>query len=60
MKQLNLFPPPGALTQPLPDDLRVQARHLLAELLVAVLGTAAEEPIRSDGESHEQDPANAS
>jgi hypothetical protein len=59
MKQLNLFPPPGTLTQPLPDDIRTHARQLLAELLATVLETAAES-ISREGESYEQDPENAS
>jgi hypothetical protein len=60
MKQLRLFPAPGTLTQPWPDDVQTQARQLLAELLAAVLETATEQSTSREGESHEQDPENPS
>jgi hypothetical protein len=53
MQQLSLFPPPGALTQPLPNEVQMQARQQLAELLAAVLETAAEEPTSREGEHRE-------
>lgn len=56
MTQLSLFPLPGALTQPLPDEVQTQARQLLAALLTVVLETAAMDPTSRAGENHEQDP----
>ena len=56
MKQKNLFPQPGAVTQPLPNEIQVQVRQLLAQLLVAV-PEAAVEPNRREGEDDEQDPS---
>ena len=53
MQQLTLFPPPGALTQPLPQEVQMQALQLLAELLAAVLETAAEEPASREGDTDE-------
>jgi hypothetical protein len=60
MQQTNLFPPPGALTQPLPHEIQTVARHLLAELLTAVLITGGEEATNHEGKQHEQDPQRAS
>jgi hypothetical protein len=60
MKQLHLFPPPGTPTLPLPDDVRTQARLLLAELLVAALEPAADQPTSREGDSDEPDPENPS
>lgn len=56
MQQKSLFPPPGALTNPLPDGTQREVRHLLAELLAIVLPTATAERIRNEGSKHEQDP----
>ena len=56
MQQKSLFPPPGALTNPLPDEIQKEAKQLLAELLVAVLAAARAEPTRRQGNKHEQDP----
>jgi hypothetical protein len=53
MPQLNLFPPPGAMTQPLPHEVQTQVRQLLAELLAAVLVTTAENPSNREGKNHE-------
>jgi hypothetical protein len=53
MQQLSLFPSPGALTQPLPHEVQMQAWQQLAELLAAVLETAAEEPTNREGEHRE-------
>jgi hypothetical protein len=53
MSQMNLFPPPGALTQPLPLEVQMQVRQLLAELLAAVLAAAAAEPTSREGEYDE-------
>ena len=55
MKQRNLFPPSGAVTQPLPNEIQVQVRQLLAQLLVAV-PEAVEQLDRREGEDDEQDP----
>jgi hypothetical protein len=52
MSQLNLFPPPGALTQPLPPEVQMQVRQLLAELLAALAVTSAE-PANREGEYDE-------
>ena len=60
MKQLRLFPPPGTLTQPWPDDVQTPLRQLLAALLAAVLETPTEASTSPEGESHEQDPENPS
>ncbi len=53
MPQLNLFPPPGALTQPLPHEIQMQIRELLAELLAAVFAPAAEKPTGREGNNYE-------
>jgi len=53
MSQMNLFPPPGALTQPLPLEVQMQLQQLLAELLAAVLVAATAEPTRREGEHDE-------
>ena len=50
MSQMHLFPPPGTPTQPLPPEAQIQVRQLLAELLAAVLATAAAEPTSREGE----------
>jgi len=60
MQQTNLFPPPGALTQPLPHEIQTAAQQLLAELLTAVLITVGEEATNHEGKQHEQDPQRAS
>ena len=53
MPQMNLFPPPGALTQPLPHEIQMQIRQLLADLLAAVLATTTEKPTNREGNNHE-------
>jgi hypothetical protein len=53
MAQMNLFPPPGAPTQPLPPEVQMQIRQLLAELLVVVLATTPEKPTSREGNNHE-------
>jgi hypothetical protein len=53
MSQLNLFPPPGALTQPLPPEAQMQVRQLLAELLAAVLAATTAQPTSHEGEYDE-------
>jgi hypothetical protein len=60
MKQLHLFPPPGTPTLVLPDDARMQARRLLAELLAAALEPVADQPNSREGDSDESDPKNPS
>ncbi len=37
MQQFDLFPPPAAPANPLPDDVRDNARSLLSDLQVAVM-----------------------
>jgi hypothetical protein len=50
MTQLSLFPPPGAIKEPLPNEVLLVARELLAELLVVVVeNTIAQEPIGMGG-----------
>ena len=41
MQQMNLFPPLGTPTQPLPEDVLTAARQQLAELIAQVLKTAS-------------------
>jgi hypothetical protein len=53
MSQLNLFPPPGSQTQPLPPEVHIQIRKLLAELLAAVLAATSAEPSNREGENDE-------
>ena len=60
MQQTNLFPPPGALTQPLPQEVQTATRQLLAALLTAVLTTVGEETTNHEGKQHEQDPQRTS
>jgi hypothetical protein len=53
MTQLSLFPPPGAIKRPLPNDVQNQASRLLAELLTVVVEESAEgQPVR-EGDSDE-------
>lgn len=42
MIQLRLFPPPAAPDKPLPEEVRREARDLVAELLIAVIVANAE------------------
>jgi hypothetical protein len=60
MKQLHLFPPQGTPTLPLPDDVRSQARFLLAELIIAALEPVADQPTICEGDRNEPDPKNPS
>lgn len=60
MQQTNLFPPPGALPQPLPQEVQKEALYLVAELLVTVLMTAGKEVTNGERNKHEQDPQRAS
>ncbi len=43
MEQLRLFPPLGAIKEPLPNEALSEARELLAELLNEVLEPPREE-----------------
>jgi hypothetical protein len=43
MTQLSLFPPPAAISKPLPDDVLRAARDLLAEMLKAVIEEITQE-----------------
>jgi hypothetical protein len=56
MQQMNLFPPLGTPTQPLPEEVQAAACQQLAELLCRVLETAAVERNFPERTSHEQDP----
>ena len=55
MPQLRLFPPPGGLGTPLPEEVRSKARELLAELLAVVLGEIVARQPTHIGERNEQD-----
>ena len=49
MEQLRLFPPPGAIKEPLPNDALSEARELLAELLSEVIDpTREQQPSREE------------
>ena len=60
MQQMSLFPPPGALSQPLPEEVQKEALKLVAELLVTVLTAAGEEVSNGERNENEQDPPRAS
>jgi len=52
----SLFPPPGALDQPLPQETVGAVRNLVVELLLAVMEKEAshhKNQNASNGESHE-------
>jgi hypothetical protein len=51
MNSLSLFPPPGALEKPLPEDVQSAASQLLAELLTAVIEETSQPSV--EGEEHE-------
>ena len=53
MTQLSLFPPPGAVTKPLSDDVLMTARSLLAELLVVVVEEEIMQEPTGKGETDE-------
>jgi hypothetical protein len=51
MNQLSLFPPPGALEKPLPEEVQSAASQLLAELLAVVIEKTRQPS--EEGEEHE-------
>ena len=51
MNPLSLFPPPGALEKPLPEEVQSAASQLLAELLTVVI----EERKQANGEGEEHE-----
>ena len=51
MNPLSLFPPPGALEKPLPEEAQSAASQLLAELLTVVI-EERKQP-NGEGEEHE-------
>jgi hypothetical protein len=51
MNQLSLFPPPGALEKPLPEEVQSVASQLLAKLLAVVIEKARQPS--EEGEEHE-------
>ena len=51
MNPLSLFPPPGALETPLPEEVQSAASQLLAELLTVVI-EERKQP-NGEGEEHE-------
>ncbi len=52
MIQLHLFPPPATPDKPLPDEVRGQARDLVAELLIAVIVARSEKQPTREGDSN--------
>ncbi len=52
MRRPTLFPPPGTV-ETLPENVLREARRLLAELILAVLGETAETPTRDEDSNHE-------
>jgi hypothetical protein len=53
MMQLTLFPPQGALAKPLPDEVLVATRSLLAELLAVVVEKETQEEPKAEGGADE-------
>jgi hypothetical protein len=53
MEQLRLFRPPGAVTQPLPQEVLREACECLAELLTVVLEESVGEHALDEGETDE-------
>ena len=54
MNQLRLFPPPGSIPRPLPKDGLVEARELVAEMLVTIIEKNKEEHVATrEGETDE-------
>jgi hypothetical protein len=54
MNQLRLFPPPGGIPDPLPKDGLVEARELLAELLLVVIESNDDEHLATrEGDTDE-------
>ena len=53
MTQLSLFPPPGAIRGPLPDEVQNEASRLLAELLTGVVEALAEAQPAREGDADE-------
>ena len=56
MQQPSLFPSPATPTQPLPQDVKTQARERLAELVANVVKAMPEARTNSERTSHEQGP----
>jgi hypothetical protein len=52
MRRPTLFPPPGTV-ETLPESVLTEARRLLANLIIAVLETSAEEPPNNKEHKHE-------
>ena len=48
MNLLSLFPPPGAVEKPLPEDVQRAASQLLAELLMVVIEEARQPSEKGD------------
>ena len=59
MNQLRLFPPPGAITNALPDDVQSEAREVLSELLAVVLERDAFQEKTTGEKTDEQDSKDA-
>jgi len=53
MTQLNLFPPPAAVSKPLPDDVVSAARDLLTEMLKAAIEEITQELPIGQGDTDE-------
>jgi len=54
MNQMRLFPPPGSIPRPLPEDGLDEARELVAEILVIAIENNKEEHISTrEGETDE-------
>jgi hypothetical protein len=54
MNQLRLFPPPGSIPVPLPNEGLDEARELLAEMLLVVIDSNQYEHISTrEGEADE-------
>jgi len=51
MNLLSLFPPPGAVEKPLPEDVQRAASQLLAEMLTVVIEETRQP--NDEGEEHE-------